>query len=130
MTWTGLADVMAGVCFVLGAFLVLVASIGVLRFRDILTRMHAATKPQLLGLVLVLVGLGLRLREPAAVGALVLVAVFQMLTTPAASHMIGRAAFRAGQVDSDDLVVDELSPALAREPAGGPDGDQGPRPGR
>jgi len=39
---------------------------------------------------------------------LLLVAAFQFLTAPVAAHMIGRAAYRAGQGDLDDLVVDDL----------------------
>ena len=37
------ADVVAGVCLVVGALLTLVAAIGILRFPDVLTRMHSAT---------------------------------------------------------------------------------------
>lgn len=129
MTWTGFADGLAAVCFVLGAALVLIAAIGVVRFTDVLTRMHAAAKPQVLGLLLILVGLGLSLREPAVVGVLLLVGVFQLLTTPIASHMIGRAAFRAGQVDTEGLVVDDLSGVLFRErPGAGPGDPPGPLP--
>ena len=93
----------------------LVAAIGILRFPDVLTRMHSATKPQVLGLLLVLLGLGLRLRDPAAIGLLALVALFQLVTSPIASHMVGRASFRAGQVRRDLLVVDELTNLLAQE---------------
>ncbi len=103
------ADVVAAVCLSLGALLTLLAALGVLRFPDVLTRMHSATKPQVLGLLLILVGLGLRLRDPGSVGLLVLVAVFQLVTAPVASHMVGRASFRAGQLRPDLLVVDELS---------------------
>jgi multicomponent Na+:H+ antiporter subunit G len=117
MSFTGIADVGAGLCLLLGALLTLIAAIGVLRFPDLLTRMHSTTKPQVLGLLLVLLGLGLRLREPAAIGLLLLVALSQLVTTPIASHMVGRASFRAGQVRGDLLVVDELSQAL---PPGSP----------
>jgi multicomponent Na+:H+ antiporter subunit G len=82
----------------------------------VLTRMHSATKPQVLGLLLILLGLALRLREPGALGVLVLIGVFQLVTTPVASHMVGRASFRAGQVRRDLLVVDELSPTLPALP--------------
>ena len=85
------------------------AGVGVLRFPDLLARMHAGTKPQVLGLALVLIGLALRLRSGGAVWALVLVAVFQMLTAPVAAHMVGRAGYRTGKVRSDLLVVDELT---------------------
>jgi multicomponent Na+:H+ antiporter subunit G len=109
MTWAQAADVIAAVCFLLGALLAMIAAIGVLRLPDLLSRMHAATKPQVLGLVLVLVGLGFRLRQPEAMGMLVLIGLLQLLTTPVANHMVGRASFRAGQVREDRLVVNDLS---------------------
>lgn len=122
MTWTQLADVLAAVCFLLGALLALIAAIGVLRLPDLLSRMHAATKPQVLGLMLILLGLALRLRAPETIGLLVLVGLAQLLTTPVANHMVGRATFRAGQVSGEHLVLDELSDALAgdEEPRGAP----------
>ncbi|GAB3072587.1 monovalent cation/H(+) antiporter subunit G [Nocardioides zeae] len=114
MTLTDVLDVVAGVLLLAGAVLSLIAAIGLLRFPDLLTRMHSATKPQVLGLLLVVVGLALRLRDPSATAILVLVAVFQMVTAPVASHMAGRASYRAGQVRKDLLVADELSDALPR----------------
>ncbi len=113
MTWTDVADAAAAACLVLGALLTRIAGIGILRFPDVLTRMHSATKPQVLGLLVIVLGLGLRLRDPAAIGMLALVAVFQLLTSPIASHMVGRASFRAGQVRRDLLVVDELTGVLS-----------------
>ncbi len=71
--------------------------------------MHAATKPQVLGLILVLAGLSLRLRSWGAVATLFLVVVFQLLTSPVAAHMVGRAGYRTGKVRTDLLVVDELT---------------------
>ncbi|MCW2771291.1 MAG: Na+/H+ antiporter subunit [Aeromicrobium sp.] len=112
MTWSETADVIAAVCFVLGALLGLIAAIGVLRLPDLLSRMHAATKPQVLGTLLVLIGLGLRLRDPGTIGILVLIALAQMLTTPVANHMVGRASFRAGQVRGDHLVVNDLEDGI------------------
>lgn len=112
MSWGAAADVLAAVCLVTGALLTLIAAIGILRFPDVLTRMHSATKPQVLGLLVVLLGLGLRLRDPGSIGLLMLVALFQLVTSPIASHMVGRASFRAGQVRRDLLVVDELSDVL------------------
>ena len=108
-TWTTLADVAAGVCLIGGAFLAFAAGVGVLRFPDLLARMHAGTKPQVLGLVLVVIGLGLRIRSAAAVWMLVLVAVFQLLTAPVAAHLVARAGFRTGKVPTETLVVDELT---------------------
>ncbi|WP_082748269.1 monovalent cation/H(+) antiporter subunit G [Nocardioides jensenii] len=122
MNWTTVADVIAAACMLSGATLALIAAIGVLRLPDLLSRMHAATKPQVLGLLLVLTGLGFRLRDPEAIGVLVLVGLFQLFTSPVANHMVGRASFRAGQVDHDRLIVDELSDCLPQmeEPRGAP----------
>jgi multicomponent Na+:H+ antiporter subunit G len=115
MSWTTVADVLAATCLVLGALLTLIAAIGLLRFPDVLTRMHSATKPQVFGLLLVLLGLALRLRDPATFGLLAAVALFQLATAPIGSHMVGRASFRAGQVRRDLLVVDELSDVLPHD---------------
>ncbi|HEU0041982.1 MAG TPA: monovalent cation/H(+) antiporter subunit G [Jiangellaceae bacterium] len=118
MNWTLVADVAAAVCLLAGAFLSLAAGIGLVRFPDLLSRMHAATKPQVLGLLLVLLGLGLRLRDPGVVGMLLAVAAFQLLTAPVGAHMVGRAVFRTGHVRQDLLLTDDLTPALTAEQDG------------
>ena len=122
MSWGAVADVMSAALLVTGALLALIAAVGVLRFPDVLTRMHSATKPQVLGLILVLLGLAFRLRDLGSLGLLFLVALFQLVTSPIASHMVGRASFRAGQVRHDLLVVDELSEVIPGhgEPRGAP----------
>lgn len=121
VSWTAIVDLLAATCILLGALLALVAAIGVLRMPDLLSRMHAATKPQVLGTVLVMTGVGLTLRDPAVVGVLVLIVLLQMATSVVSSHMVGRASFRAGQVRHDLLVVDELSDEqVADEPRGAP----------
>jgi multicomponent Na+:H+ antiporter subunit G len=117
MNWSGVADIAAAVCLVAGALLAFIAAIGLVRFPDVFTRMHSATKPQVLGLLMILVGLGFRLRDPSTTGLLAMVALFQLVTTPVASHMVGRAAFRAGQVRRDLLVVDELTGVLPHDTA-------------
>ena len=102
-------DVIAGVLLVAGASLATIAAIGIVRFPDVLSRMHAATKPQTVGLLLILAGLGLRLRDVSDITILVLIAVFQLMTAPVSAHMVGRAAFRTGFFRQDLLVVDELT---------------------
>jgi multicomponent Na+:H+ antiporter subunit G len=105
---------LAGACLLCGAALSLAAGLGLTRFPDLLSRMHAATKPQVLGLLLILSGTALRLATVVDITTLVLVGVFQLATGPVAAHMVGRAAYRAGQFRRDLLVTDEL----AARPAG------------
>ncbi|PJI93744.1 monovalent cation/H(+) antiporter subunit G [Luteimicrobium subarcticum] len=108
-TLATVADVVAAALILSGAFLALAAGVGIVRFPDLLARMHAATKPQVLGLVLVLLGVALRVRVWAAVGMLLLVVVFQLLTAPVAAHMVGRSGLRTGKVPPGSLVVDDLT---------------------
>ena len=53
----GFVDIVCAVLILGGSALALTAAIGVVRFPDTLSRMHSATKPQVLGLLLVLAGL-------------------------------------------------------------------------
>ena len=106
---TAVADWLGGACLLAGALLSLAAGIGVLRFPDVLDRMHAATKPQVLGVLLLLLGLALRLRTPTDLGMIALVGVFQLATAPVAAQMIGRAAYRSGRVNHALLDTDELA---------------------
>ncbi|TFV60828.1 Na+/H+ antiporter subunit G [Geodermatophilus sp. DF01-2] len=118
------ADVVAATCLLLGSLLCLTAGLGLVRFPDVLTRMHAGTKPQVLGILLIMVGGAIRLQGWSATWMLLLVAVFQTLTAPISAHMVSRVAYRRRHVRRDRMVVDELgvaprSPGEARgdEPA-------------
>lgn len=114
MSWESIANVVAAVLLLAGASLCLAAAVGLVRFPDVLSRMHSATKPQTLGLLLIVTGVGLVLRTWSAWGILSLVFVMQLLTAPVAAHMVGRAAYRSGQVDEDRLLRDELAEALRK----------------
>lgn len=102
-------DVVAAVLLLGGVVLTLLAGVGVLRFPDVLMRMHAQTKPAVLGLILVLAGTALAARSSGLAGTLLLVGAFQVLTAPVGAHMIGRAAYRRGQIDRSRLVRDDLA---------------------
>ncbi|MFI7078452.1 monovalent cation/H(+) antiporter subunit G [Micromonospora sp. NPDC049903] len=107
-------DILAAVCLISGALLSLAAGVALVRFPDLLTRMHAAAKPQVLGLLLVLVGCALRLRTGVDITTLVLVGVFQLATAPVAAHMVGRAAYPHDEIRADLLITDELAAHLDR----------------
>ncbi len=105
-------DLIGAVFLVGGAFFCLGGALGLVRFADVLARMHAATKPQVFGLLLVLLGVGFSIREPKVWLTLLVVILLQVLTAPVASHLIGRVAYRSGAWEPDDLLVDELSDDL------------------
>ena len=122
LTWA------AGVLMVVGSALSLGAAFGILRFPDLLTRMHAATKPQVLGSLMLLTAVGLQLRAWALVPVLVVAWIFQLLTVPVSAHMLGRSGYRTKHLDKARLSVDELEDVVARVERGGPDGAHGGSP--
>ncbi|WP_417563140.1 monovalent cation/H(+) antiporter subunit G [Microbacterium sp.] len=104
-------DLIALLLVLAGAVLCLTAAIGVVRFRDVPTRLHAATKPQVLGLILICAAIALALRSWQVAAFLVPVVLIQMATAPLAAHMVGRQAYRNGRIDRPSMVVDELAQA-------------------
>ncbi|TJY69926.1 monovalent cation/H(+) antiporter subunit G [Arthrobacter sp. CAU 1506] len=111
-------DIATAACLIVGSLMSLAAGIGLLRFPDLLSRMHAATKPQVFGLLLLLTGLALQLRSWVVVPVLVIAWLFQLLTVPVSAHMVGRAGYRTKHLRREILSVDDLDAvveAAARE---------------
>lgn len=118
-TFVQVLDWIAIVCLLAGALLTLVAGIGLVRFPDLLSRMHTAAKPQVLGLLLVLVGLAIRLIPVETnlfnIGTLALVGLFQIVTIPVAGHIAARVGYRSGRIQHELLVQDALADRLAEK---------------
>lgn len=106
---TGWLDVVAIVLVLCGAILCVTAALGVVRFKDVPTRLHAATKPQVLGFLLICVAIAIALRSWGVVAFLVPVVLIQLATAPLAAHMVGRQAYRNGTIREEELYVDELA---------------------
>ncbi|MGC0141730.1 MULTISPECIES: monovalent cation/H(+) antiporter subunit G [unclassified Pseudactinotalea] len=107
-----LREIVASAFFITGSALVMVAAIGMVRFPDLLSRLHAATKPQVLGIILMMNGLALTLGSWQVGWKVLPVIIFQLVTAPIAAHMVGRAGYRTDKVRSDLLGVDELTEDL------------------
>ncbi|WP_447007903.1 monovalent cation/H(+) antiporter subunit G [Saccharothrix isguenensis] len=114
-------DVCSAVLLLTGACFSLVGAIGLLRFTDPPSRLHASSKPQTLGLLLILVGVALQVPARYAF-ALLLVAALQTVTAPVVGQMVGRTAYLTGRVNRDTMVTDEFPDAGEAPP--------GPAPGR
>ncbi|MET1156038.1 monovalent cation/H(+) antiporter subunit G [Arthrobacter sp.] len=115
-------DIATAVCLIVGSLMSLAAGIGLLRFPDLLSRMHAATKPQVFGLLLLLTGLGLQLRSWAVVPLLLIAWLFQLLTVPVSAHMVGRAGYRTKHLRREILSVDDLDAVVEAAAEENPEG--------
>jgi len=114
-----------------GAALILLAAVGVVRFRDVLARMHSLSKASTLGLVLVLLGAGLALDRANDVTFVLLAGLLQVITSPVGANLISRATYRAQGIDHRLDGVDELASAADRPVELRPDpGDRGDQRGR
>jgi multicomponent Na+:H+ antiporter subunit G len=111
-------ELLVAACLLLGTFLMVVAALGLLRLPDVFCRMHAAGKAGTLGVVLIILGAVIALAgTPNDVSIRGLLAVvFQFLTTPAATHLLARAAYVCDYPLSERTAVDELKVFLPSRP--------------
>jgi multicomponent Na+:H+ antiporter subunit G len=91
-----LLDIFTIVAVSAGAFFFLAGSVGLLRFPDTLSRLHALTKADNLGLGLVVLGLLPRAGGLLAALKLVVVWLLVLLASAMVSQMIARVARRGG----------------------------------
>ncbi len=82
MTLENVLDTLALILVLIGAILCLTATIGLLRWKDVPTRLHAATKPQVLGVLLIVVAVELALRSWEALAFGIPIVLIQFATAP------------------------------------------------
>lgn len=83
-------DVVSAALVVAGCFFFTAGTVGLLRFRDLHTKLHALTKADNLGLGLVVLGLVLQADSPATALKLVLIWVLALLTAATNAHLLAR----------------------------------------
>lgn len=107
-------DILAGLAILAGSFVVGTAALGLLRLRDPFLRMHAATKAGVVGSGLIVIGAALAIGGAAALVLGVLCVVFLLVTSPIASHALGRAAYVSGAPIAPETFADALGGILPR----------------
>jgi multicomponent Na+:H+ antiporter subunit G len=93
---TILIDSISWLFLILGGFLCVSGALGLLRFPDFFTRMHAASVTDTLATALILIGLFLQTDAWLVQVKLVMILLFVLLTSPTASHALAKAALHAG----------------------------------
>jgi multicomponent Na+:H+ antiporter subunit G len=92
----------------LGAVLMLIAAIGLVRMPDLPTRMHATSKAGTLGAGMMLAGVAIHFAEAGVMARAIAAIAFIILTAPVAAHAIGRAGYAMGVPLWSRTVKDEL----------------------
>lgn len=119
MTYQLFADVTSLVLIFTGSFLVFSAAVGVARFRDTMSRIHAITKPQTTGLILTILGALLKvtgspefgIAERSDLGVLILLVVFAAMTSPVTAQRLGRVSRREGLYGAAENMSRNDAPA-------------------
>jgi len=88
-----LTNYMSGVSLLVGAIFSLTATIGVLRFPDLYTRLHAAAKAGPVGAGFVLLAVAITALDAATALRAIVGIAFLILTAPVAAHLLARAAY-------------------------------------
>ncbi len=120
-----IVDIIVYILLAIGVFFNLLAGLGLLRFPDVYTRLHAGTKCTTFGAIFIcgsVILLGLKMWFQGSsdgsvlaihtAGALIAI----LITNPTGAHAIARAAHRSG-VKPVGAVVDDLEGKPARKSA-------------
>ena len=95
MDWS-ITDVLSWVLILIGGFSVIAGAIGVLRFPDVYTRMHAASITDTLGAGTIIAGLILQAGLTLVSAKLFLILIFIFFTSPTSSFALAHAALSSG----------------------------------
>lgn len=98
--------VLADILVVVGLVIMTIGVYGVLRFPDVYTRLHAASKAVFLGVIAFLLAVSLT-SGPDVILRSALISFLLLMTTPVAAHVIAQAAFRDGQPMRTPGATDE-----------------------
>lgn len=99
---------LAAVLVVLGAIFALLAALGILRFPDLYTRMHAASKAGVVGAGLIMLAISVVAGDGSVILRALIGIGFLLLTTPVSAHLLAKVAYFSGYKPSDISVVDDL----------------------
>ncbi|WOI53962.1 monovalent cation/H(+) antiporter subunit G [Parvularcula sp. LCG005] len=89
-------DILSWILFLLGGFFILTGAIGVIRFPDFYTRLHAAGVTDTLGADLILLAMVFQSDNWITIVKLFIIFVFLLLTSPVSTHAVAHAAWAKG----------------------------------
>ena len=93
---TELINTISSLLLIIGAIFFFAGTLGLLRFPDVYTRLHALTKADNLGLGLIVFGLAIQSQSWAIIGKLILIWLLVLLASASVSHLVARTALRRG----------------------------------
>ena len=114
----GPAQLVAAILLAIGALLMFLSAIGVVRMPDIYTRMSASSKAAGLGSSLVFAAVAVHFGTLALAARAIAAIVFIFLTVPVSAHMVARSAYLARVPIWDRTIHDDLKGRYDRQGGG------------
>ena len=87
-----LMDISSAVFLLIGSFLCISGGVGILRFPDFYTRMHAVGVTETLATAMILIGLMLQHPDGLVLLKLIIILLMALFISPTASHALASAA--------------------------------------
>lgn len=112
-----ITEIVVSVLIVCASIFMVLAAIGLVKFPDLPTRMHATTKSGVLAICLIMVAVGLHFSQTEITARVIAIISFILITAPVAAHAIGRAAYFAGVPLWPGTTKDELKDYYSLEPS-------------
>jgi len=91
-----LLDVISSILLIAGVFFGLSGAMGIFKFPDFFTRIHAASITDSIATILIISGLLLQTSFDLNTAKLMFILVFLMITSPTASHALAKSARHGG----------------------------------
>jgi multicomponent Na+:H+ antiporter subunit G len=113
-----MTEVLTALAMLVGTFFMVVTGIGLVRFPDVYTRMHAAGKAGTVGIALLILAptIYFAASDPFLAIRGVLAIVFQLLTTPGATYLLAHASYATNYASHRRTELDELKEWLPTYP--------------
>ena len=90
-----ITNILSGIFLFIGSFLCLSGGVGLLRFPDFYTRMHAAGVTDTLATIMIIIGLMLQNPDAMVMVKLLIILLLTLLIGPTASHALAKAAYKS-----------------------------------
>ncbi len=109
-------DIISWICLLSGSFFCFTGALGIFRFPDFFSRMHAASITDTLGAGLILIGLMFQAGIGLVLAKLILILLFSLLASTTAAHAMTKAALKSGLKPEAETVKSKVSEYTSSKP--------------
>ncbi|WP_245601471.1 monovalent cation/H(+) antiporter subunit G [Sedimentitalea nanhaiensis] len=111
-------DILSWIFIIGGSFFAIVGAVGLVRFPDFWSRLHAVSVTDSAGVILLIVGMALQAGLTLVTVKLLLILAFLFITGPTSTHAVANAALVSGLKPRSSVDRDDADAATQDDKAG------------